>query len=68
MIKARKDHGMKAHVFEPGSEKVWFTFRFSYISPEKLLFKVRGKILHKKPELSAETSFVIVKAKDIFYQ
>lgn len=44
LIKAKKTKGMKCHVFYPGSAKVEFTLRYSFISPSVLLEKAKSKV------------------------
>lgn len=44
LVKSRKDHGMKAHAFNPATNKVEFTLRYIFIPPDKLLTKVKNKI------------------------
>lgn len=44
LIKSRKGHGMKAHVFLKDSYKVDFTLRYSFITPIKLLDKAKHRI------------------------
>ena len=44
LIKSKKTKGMKCHVFYPGSTKVEFTLRYSFIRPSAMLEKVKSKV------------------------
>lgn len=44
LLKSRRGHGMKAHVFKPGELEIDFSLRFVFITPEKLLQKCKEKI------------------------
>lgn len=44
IIKMRKGHGSKIHVFLPNSDKVEFTLHYVFITTESLLTKAINKI------------------------
>jgi len=48
VIKSKKNHGIKCHIFYPNSKKVEFTLRYHFILPKDLLKKAKNKIDLKK--------------------
>lgn len=44
LLKLRKHHGTKAHVFYPNSDKVEFTRRYNFVIPARLFQIVKDLI------------------------
>jgi hypothetical protein len=44
LIKLRKSHNIKVHVFYPDSNKVAWTRRYNFFNPDKLFEKVKNLI------------------------
>lgn len=54
VILSRKNHGMKAHIFNTSGSKVEKTLRFNFIQPDDLLAKCKDWIA-KQSKIKSES-------------